>query len=108
MAHEKKIAFLVEADIPALLFCSKAAAEAYLEAVDVLNGVYPIAFDRHGAVFDVVPDGSNARLVPDISGRVDGERLGRVLRRFLVSVGVTVDEDVPLEDIFKIADRFCE
>ncbi len=39
-------------------------ANAYLEAVDVRAGAYPIAYDAHGHVFEVFPHLDNARLVP--------------------------------------------
>ena len=46
-------ALFVAADEPLLVFPSVAAAERYLEAIDVENGVYPAAYGPNGELYRI-------------------------------------------------------
>jgi hypothetical protein len=48
-------ALFVAADEPLLIFPSIIAAERWLEAIDVENGVYPAAFGPNGSLLRLVP-----------------------------------------------------
>ncbi|HEX8258047.1 MAG TPA: hypothetical protein VF589_10470 [Allosphingosinicella sp.] len=50
-------ALFVAADEPLLVFPSATAAEQYLEAIDVENGVYPVAFGPRGEPYRVGTNG---------------------------------------------------
>lgn len=94
-----RINFIVEADEPALFFESRAAAEKSLESIDAETGVYPIAFDRSGIVYDVIPAGNRVSLVRRPGVRPDPERLKQTLRRFLLAVGAPFSEAATLEQL---------
>lgn len=108
MAIQKRVEFIVEADVPAILFGSKTAAEQYIEAIDVMNDVYPLAFDRTGRVYDVVPHGVNAQLVPTGDERTDVERLRQVLVNFLSFVNIEASPSEPLDELLRKSDPFVE
>lgn len=108
MAVRKRAQFIVEADVPALLFATKEAAERYLEATDVMNDVYGLAFDRTGRVYHVIPDGERALLVADERGLIDTSRLRKALERFLRSVNIEVGTDATLQDLLAQADAYCD
>ena len=54
---EKKVGLVVAADEPALFFSSIEAAEAKLEAIDVEDGVYPVAYDPEGRPYILRSEG---------------------------------------------------
>jgi hypothetical protein len=53
MTEDRLIALIVAADEPALFFTSLQAAQRSLEAIDVRDGVYPIAYDPQGYVYRI-------------------------------------------------------
>lgn len=55
----RPIQLIVAADEPALLFSSVKAAEGYLEAVDVRNGVYTAAYGPAGEPFSITAVGDH-------------------------------------------------
>lgn len=93
----RRIEFIVEADEPALFFRSKRDVETSLEAIDVEEGIYPVAFDRDGRVYDIVAIKSRVSLVPDSGGKRDVERLRLVLTRFLAASNVSFSDDETTE-----------
>jgi hypothetical protein len=56
------IELIVEADEPALFFASVSGAEAYIEAIDVRDGVYPVAYGPDGQVFKLEAIGDRVRI----------------------------------------------
>jgi hypothetical protein len=104
--RKASIQFIVEADEPALFFASRDAAETLLEAIDVEDGTYPIAFDRSGAIYDVVPRGNGAALIPRVGAKPDPERLRRTLQRFLSACGVPFSRHETLDDLLAKCEPF--
>jgi hypothetical protein len=80
-----RINFIVEADEPALFFESKAAAESSLESIDVEDGIYAMAFDRMGVIYDVTARGKQVLLLRRPDTPPDPERLKATLQRFLTA-----------------------
>jgi hypothetical protein len=106
MASSKTVRFIVEADVPALLFSSQERAERYLEAVDIDGGVYPAAFDADGRVYDIVPHDGHGCLVP--RNRTDKGRLRQVLARHLRTVGLQVSDEESLSDLLRKCDSYLD
>ena len=50
-------ALFVAADEPLLVYPSMAAAERHLEATDVKNGVYPVAYGPNGEPYRIASEG---------------------------------------------------
>lgn len=73
------IELIVEADEPALFFSSVSRAEAYLEAVDVRDGVYPVAYGPDGHVFRLEAIGNRVRI-----NRLEGSKAPDDLRALLL------------------------
>lgn len=96
-----QVEFIIEADEPALFFADKRTAEHYLEAVDVETGVYPIAFDRRGLVYEVTPFDNRAELIPNSAGIYDVPRLKDLLRSFLVAAKVELSSSDSLEELLE-------
>ncbi len=71
--------FVFEGDRFVYVFDAIEDAEGALEAIDVEDGAYPVAFDAEGLVFEVGPRLDNAELIP--AGRVDRADLCRRPRR---------------------------
>lgn len=76
------IALIVEADEPALFFSSVIGAEGYLEAIDVSDGVYPVAYGPDGQVFRLEAIGDGVR-VHAVEGLKAPEDLRALLLRYL-------------------------
>lgn len=101
-----KVQIIVEADEPALFFRSKAAAEAYLEAYDIDEGVYPVAFDRSGQVYTIEVRGNSGLLVPNAEQRHDTERLRSTIIKFLNASKVRFLPDDTLDDLLAKCEQF--
>lgn len=79
------IELIVEADEPALFFSSVSGAEAYLEAIDVRDGVYPVAYGPDGQVFKLEAIGDRVRIT-SIEGSRAPDDLRVLLFRYLSAV----------------------
>ena len=73
------IELIVEADEPALFFSSVSGAEAYLEAIDVRDGVYGAAYGPDGQVFKLEAIGDKVRITS-----VEGSKAQDDLRALLL------------------------
>jgi len=62
MASKTKIELVVAADEPALFYSSVQQAEMDLEAVDVRDGVFPIAYGPDGQIFKLEAIGDRVRI----------------------------------------------
>lgn len=76
------IALIVQADEPALFFSSVSGAEGYLEAIDVSDGVYPIAYGPDEQVFQSEAIGDRVRINP-VEGSTAPDDLRALLLRYL-------------------------
>lgn len=92
------IELIVEADEPALFFSSVKGAEAYLEAIDVRDGVYRAAFGPDGQPFDIRAAGERVTITPAPRG-AEPDKLRALLMRFLESTNdrnIGPDDDLPV------------
>ena len=99
---------IVEADVPAIIFGSVAAAASYMEPIDVLNGVYTAAFGPRGERYLITTDGYITTIVLDNTVPPDPDGLKEVLLRFLASVHVAANQEETLEDLLAKCARFTE
>ncbi|MBI1686245.1 hypothetical protein [Caulobacter hibisci] len=76
------IELIVEADEPALFFSSASGAEAYLEAIDVREGVYSVAYGPDGQVFKLEAIGDRVRIT-SVEGLKEPDALRALLLRYL-------------------------
>lgn len=76
------IQLIVEADEPALFFSSVSRAEAYLEAIDVRDGVYPAAYGPDGQVFQLEAIGDRVQITA-VAGSKAPDDLRALLLRYL-------------------------
>ena len=88
----------VTADEPLLVFPSVAAAERYLEAIDVENGVYPAAYGPHGEPHRIGSDGSQV-FIERIDGPDRPDELKALLLRCLGGRGRPADPAAPLDTL---------
>lgn len=92
------IELIVEADEPALFFSSVSGAEAYLEAIDVRDGVYRAAYGPDGQPFDIRAAGERVMITPALRG-TEPDKLRALLLRFLESTNDKIigpDVDLPV------------
>ena len=75
------IKLIVAADEPVLFFSSIAAAESYLEWIDVEDGVYPIAYDPDGNVYRLKTEGQQVVIEHDTKSPPDPSGLNVLLRK---------------------------
>lgn len=106
MQGQKQIEMIVVADEPALFFSSLSAAERWIEAVDVEEGIYPRAYDRNGVVYDVLPHGQGGLIVPRRDKQTDGDGLRSVLTRFLAATGIPFSTSDSVENLLELCERF--
>lgn len=100
MASEAMIALVVAADEPALFYSSVQRAEMELEAIDVRNGVYPIAYDTSGQVFSVEAIGDRVRIVPVAGLSPQPDQLRDLLLLYLSASGFCdIGADEALESL---------
>lgn len=71
--------FVFDIDGRVVVYRDLDQAEGSLEAIDVQEGEYPIAYDEHGHSFNVQPYLDNARLTP--TGTTDLDDLRHRLRQ---------------------------
>ncbi|HEX8584313.1 MAG TPA: hypothetical protein VF680_07880 [Allosphingosinicella sp.] len=99
---------VVVADEPALLFSSISSAEGYLEAVDVENGVYPIAYDPTGKIYRLTTNGDHVVVEADSDLPADPDALQKVLFKLMTSRGFTFAAFPTLEDLIVLAEQFVD
>lgn len=99
---EKRVKLIVAADEPALMFSSIQNAESYLEAIDVLDGVYRAAFGPAGERFNIEAAGDRV-VIRRLDETPDPEGLVRLLRR---ASGANLPEDADLPTLLAWADRY--
>jgi len=88
MASKTKIELVVAADEPALFYSSVQQAETDLEAIDVRNGVYPIAYGPDGQVFYLEAIGDRVRIAQVEGLPPKPDDLRTLLLRYLSATGV--------------------
>ena len=76
----------VAADEPLVVYPSVVAAERHLEAEDVRNGVYPVAYGANGKPYRIRSDGRHVIIEPTGEPNRPGE-LRLLLQRFLEATG---------------------
>jgi hypothetical protein len=69
-----------------MMFPTVEAAEQYVEAIDVRDGVYAL-FDSTGTRLTATTDGNSVRISLDPGGTTIPEELAARLRRFVLQVG---------------------
>lgn len=104
-------ALFVAADEPLLVFPSAAAAEQYLEAIDVENGVYPAAYGPRGEPYSVRTRHDQVIIEPTGEpGRPD--ELRALLLRYLEGSGRAAEATAPVEalvaEVWKIESDFWQ
>lgn len=91
-------ALFVAADEPLLVFPSVTAAEQYLEASDVEDGVYPAAYGPKGELYDVRCVG-NSVIIERAGEQNKAEELKALLLRYLKGSGRASDATASLESL---------
>jgi hypothetical protein len=105
-------ALFVVADEPLLVFPSVAAAQQYLEAVDVQDGVYPAAYGPTGKPYRVGTRGRQVVIEP--TGETEKPDELRTLlvqylhRRIIREADVHVSLEALVEDVWKIESSFWQ
>lgn len=84
--QEPEVVLIIAADEPALFFSSVTAAENYLEAVDVRDGVYTGAYGAGGEPYSLRAEGNRVAIEPD-AGTPRVAELTALLRSYLSRVG---------------------
>ncbi len=102
-----KIALIVAADEPALFYSSAELASIDLEAIDVDDGVYPIAYDPTGNPYRVFTQGARVVIEP-AGGEARPAELAALLRTFLAAVGEAPGERESLPELLARCERFVE
>jgi hypothetical protein len=88
----------VAADEPLLIYPSVAAAERDLEAIDVEDGVYPVAYGPNGEPFRIRSEGN--RVIIEPTGEPNRpDELRRLLVRYLEATGCAPDATATLDDL---------
>lgn len=98
----RRVQLVVAADEPAIIFSSIENAEAYLEALDVRDGVYGAAFGPAGERFSIEAIGERV-VVRRLDLTPDPKGLFELLRR--ASDG-NVPQDADLPTLLAWADRY--
>jgi hypothetical protein len=104
-------ALFVSADEPLLVFPSTTAAEQYLEAIDVENGVYPAAYGPHGEPYRVRTLARQVVIEP--TGEPEKpEELRSLLLSYLAGRGFAADATASLEalvaQVWKVESDFWQ
>lgn len=88
----------VAADEPLLVYPSVATAESDLEAIDVENGVYPIAYGPQGEPYRIWTEGN--RVIIDPTGEPNRpDELRTLLARYLQVVGQPFEAGASTSDL---------
>lgn len=108
MQSNGKVGLIVEADEPALFFSSPEAAELYMEATDVENGVYKAAYDSEGNPYTISAVDELVVIRPAVGQPSEANNLRLLLLRFLSAVNVPVSPDENLSDLVAKSARFVD
>jgi hypothetical protein len=104
----KTVGLIVVADEPALFFSSISVAQNYLEAVDVDNGVYPIAFGRSGEVYDIFSDDGQVVIRRSLTATPQPEKLRSLLLTILKNRNIQFEEECNLERLVDYCSDFVD
>lgn len=102
------VGLIVVADEPALFFSSISAAEGYLEAIDVDEGVYPLAYDIKGKLYRIRSNGDSVIIEPDMETEPCPDDLKRLLVNVLSARGIQVSDDMPLDTLLDLSARYTD
>lgn len=109
MATESKIKLVVAADEPALFYSSVANAEMDLEAIDVRDGVYPVAYGPGGTIYSLEAVGERVRVAQAEGEPPRPDDLRALLLRYLSAIGVFgVESAEPLESLLARCESDCD
>jgi hypothetical protein len=104
-------ALFVAADEPLLVFPSARAAEQYLEAIDVDNGVYPAAYGPRGEPYRILSAGKGV-LIEGTGEPYKPDELKALLVRYLAGSHGSADGTASLESlvarVWKIESEFWQ
>ncbi len=104
-------ALFVAADEPLLVFPSAAAAERFLEAIDVENGVYPAAYGARGEPYTVRVIQDRVRVEPT-GERERPDELRTLLLRYLEGSGREAEASATVEalaaEVWNIESEFWQ
>jgi hypothetical protein len=89
----KHICLIVAADEPALFYSSVDAAEQYLEAIDVEDGVYSAAYGPDGSLYQISVRNDRVVIRPDDSQAPQPEALKALLLSFLSAIGAPAEQN---------------
>lgn len=98
-------ALFVAADEPLLVYPSVKAAEWHLEAVDVENGVYPVAYGPNGEPYRIGSRGNQVVIEPTGEANRPDE-LRPLLVRYLQGTAQPFDDEAPTSDLVQQVWRF--
>lgn len=105
MATESKIKLIVAADEPALFYSSVSEAAVDLEAIDVRDGVYPVAYGPEGQVFKLEAIGDRVRIFQVEGMPPRPNDLRALLLHYLSATGVDdLEETEPLGSLLARCD----
>ena len=91
-------ALFVAADEPLLIYPSKTAGERDLEAIDVVNGVYPAAYGPNGEPYEVGCDGDQV-IIERTVGSNRPDELKELLLRYFEARGDSAEATASLENL---------
>ena len=96
----KRVGLIVASIDGCAVFTSVEAAEGYLEAVDVDDGVYPVGYDADGRVFRIRASGvttwNSGRVTITPNGETDAQSLRGLIERTLPDENVAA---VPIDEL---------
>ena len=95
-------AVFVAADEPLLVFASASAAQEYLEAIDVVDGVYPAAFGPKGEAYSITAQ-DGLVFVERSDGPERPDDLRRLLMSYLDAVGCLPPPSISINDLVETA-----
>jgi len=104
-------ALFVVADEPLLVYPSVAAAQRHLEAIDVDDGVYPIAYGAHGEVYRIRTEEN--RVIIELTGESSQlDELRSLLVSYLEATGsapsATASFDDLIDTVWRIESDFWQ
>lgn len=100
----KRVGLIVASDDGCAVFTSVEAAEKYLEAADVEDGVYPVGYDADGRVFRIHASGVTTWNPGRVTITPNGEKDAQSLRD-LIEQTLPADENVADVAIDELAQR---
>jgi hypothetical protein len=104
----KPISLIIAADEPALFFSSLEVAQKYLEAVDVLSGVYSEAYGPKGEPYDITVDQWDGVVIRRSGGASQPQRLRKILEAFLHACHLPFSTDMSLQDLILLCSPYVD